>query len=223
MSAAHHHKSHEELAALYAAGALTDDEARQVEAILQRDDDDAQALGALIRSFEDAAQIMISRVTPMNPDPSVRKKLFDRIRSKPAAAADAEPVWRNWTTPEVSMDALYTLRAGEGAWEETGIDGIDVRRLFVDEANNRMTAMFRMAPGTSYVPHRHDAAEECYVLDGDLHVGEELVLHAGDYQRAEAGSLHGEQWTEGGCLLLITCSLHDEQMYTDDGHTGVSD
>jgi quercetin dioxygenase-like cupin family protein len=74
-----------------------------------------------------------------------------------------------------------------------------------------MTAMFRMEPGTSYPQHIHAGAEECYVLEGDLHVGD-MVLHAGDYQRAEAGSHHGYQSTETGCVLLVTCALNDEHI-----------
>jgi quercetin dioxygenase-like cupin family protein len=35
------------------------------------------------------------------------------------------------------------------------------------------------------------------------------TLTAGDYHRAAAGSLHGAQTTESGCLLLIISSTHD--------------
>ena len=73
-----------------------------------------------------------------------------------------------------------------------------------------VTMLIRMAPGTAYPAHRHGGAEECYVLEGDLHVGDDIVMHAGDYQRAEAGSTHPVQSTRGGCLLLLTSSLRDE-------------
>ena len=73
-----------------------------------------------------------------------------------------------------------------------------------------MTALFRMAAGSEYIPHVHAGPEECYVLEGDLHVGDDIVMHAGDYQRAPAGSVHGVQRTEGGCLLLVSSSMHDE-------------
>ena len=46
------------------------------------------------------------------------------------------------------------------------------------------------------------------MLEGDLHIGED-VMHPGDYQFAPAGSRHGVQSTEHGCLLLITSSLND--------------
>jgi len=68
--------------------------------------------------------------------------------------------------------------------------------------------MVRMAAGTSWPAHIHAGPEECYVLAGDLRVGE-LHMHAGDFQRAEAGSRHGVQSTEGGCTLLLVSSLHD--------------
>ena len=65
-----------------------------------------------------------------------------------------------------------------------------------------------MAAGSSYPGHLHGGVEECLVLEGDLQVeGEEL--RAGDYQRAEASSQHGTQWTKNGCLLLIVSSQHD--------------
>jgi hypothetical protein len=56
----------------------------------------------------------------------------------------------------------------------------------------------------------HAAAEECFVVSGDLHVGD-LVMGPGDYQMAPPGSEHGRQWTEGGCLLYISCALSDER------------
>jgi anti-sigma factor ChrR (cupin superfamily) len=70
--------------------------------------------------------------------------------------------------------------------------------------------LVRMAAGTSYPGHRHARAEECLVVQGDLHVGDDLVMHAGDFQRAEPGSVHVPQWTERGCLLLVTSSVDDD-------------
>ena len=72
-----------------------------------------------------------------------------------------------------------------------------------------MTMLVRMEAGSSYPQHIHDGPEECYVLQGDLRVGDE-VLGRGDYQRAAPGSRHGIQSTENGCLLFIVSSLTDE-------------
>jgi len=122
---------------------------------------------------------------------------------------DDVQIWRAWNDSS-EIDGLVTLRADEGAWEATGVPGVEVRRLFVDRNDNRMTAMFRMAPGAAWPQHRHDGFEECFVVSGDLHVGDELVMRAGDFQRAHGGSHHPKQWTEGGCVLLVSSSLHDE-------------
>jgi len=231
------------VAALYVAGALPEEDADVVERRLARNET-SDPLVAAVRALDDCVRSLGDH-PEATPPASVREELMTRVEQDAAGrTAEAghlaghladhladhltdqvaddddglEPVWRRWSDGESEQPSLYTLHADEGAWEETGIDGIEVRRLFVDEANNRMTAMFRMAPGTSYVPHRHDAPEECYVLQGDLHVADDCVLRAGDYQRASADSLHGVQWTEEGCVLLISCSLHDEQFYDEHAH-----
>ncbi len=130
-----------------------------------------------------------------------------RARVLAVIAADQTQVWKRWETS--GAPPLLFVGAGEGAWETTGSPGVEVKRLFVDAPNDRVTMLVRMAPGTAYPRHRHAGAEECYVLRGDLHLPG-LVLHAGDYQRAEAESIHGVQSTEHGCLLFIVSSLHDE-------------
>lgn len=74
-----------------------------------------------------------------------------------------------------------------------------------------MTFLARMAPGSSYPSHRHGGPEECYVLKGDLDVGHRK-MRAGDFERAEPGSVHARETTEEGCLLLIVSSLRDEML-----------
>jgi anti-sigma factor ChrR (cupin superfamily) len=73
--------------------------------------------------------------------------------------------------------------------------------------------LVRMAAGTTYPSHRHAGDEQCFVLDGDLHVGE-IVLHSGDFQLAPEESEHGPQSTVGGCTLLIVSSRNDELLPT---------
>jgi hypothetical protein len=93
--------------------------------------------------------------------------------------------------------------AGTGMWEPSGIAGIQIRKLFVDRARGQFTALVRMDAGAVFPPHRHDAAEECFVLEGDLCVGKK-VLHAGDFLRTAPGYEQLEQSTDGGCLLYLT-------------------
>ncbi len=88
-------------------------------------------------------------------------------------------------------------------------EGIRVRRLFVDRERGTVSMLVKMAAGARYPGHRHAAVEECYVIEGDLHVTGTVLL-AGDYQRADLDSVHGVQWTEKGCTAFITTSLHNE-------------
>jgi len=210
-----------EQVAMYLCGALTPDETRAVEAAIERGDETyVEAMSCL----ESGIVGLCRHLDPVTPDLSVRESVLDRVANdlnaraavdpattsnEPGSAADtSSQVWRDWDSNE-EAHSLFTLQANEGGWEETGVEGIQVRRLFIDRSRNRMTAMFKMAPGTSYPCHVHDDAEECYVLEGDLKVGDR-VLHAGDYQRAAPDSLHGVQSTEGGCTLLIVSSISDE-------------
>lgn len=130
------------------------------------------------------------------------------IANRTAAPQPGVQVWKKWSAPGSRTD-LYLQRAQEGEWEATAVPGVEVKKLFVDQSRSYVTMLVRMVAGTSYPGHRHAGFEECYVLQGDLHVGD-TVLRAGDYQRAEGGSTHGIQSTAGGCLLFIVSSLADE-------------
>ena len=151
----------------------------------------------------------------IDPPERVWQRVAQRVRGEPTPAIQT---WKRWTADAlgaggaagaaaVPADMLFR-GASERDWEPTGAPGVEARRLFVDPAADRVTMMVRMAAGTSWPAHVHAGPEECYVLAGDLRV-DELHMHAGDYQRAEAGSRHGVQSTEGGCTLLLVSSLHD--------------
>lgn len=199
-----------ELAALYLSGAMSDPEREVFEQRLARGD---EACARELDRLQDAAEALLQNVEPVAPPTAVRERLMRLIAPQPTPPREhkGEQIWRDWDSEDAS-EPLFTLRADQGDWEETGVAGVQVRRLFVDRPANRMTAMFRMAAGADYPEHVHDGPEECYVLDGDLHVGDELIMRRGDYQRAMPGSEHGRQWTQDGCLLLVTCALTDEMV-----------
>lgn len=119
-------------------------------------------------------------------------------------------IWKNWAQEEHGKTPDFVFLAGdEGGFEATDVPGIEAKRLFVDRENDRVTMLVRMQPGSAYPRHVHADFEECFVLAGDLSVGTHR-MKAGDYQRAETGSLHAVQSTEKGCMLLLVSSLHDE-------------
>jgi anti-sigma factor ChrR (cupin superfamily) len=198
-----------ELAALFAAGALTQDQLAAFEAHLAAGCDACQA------ELNEARWVTTKlwrAVGPVVPDPKIRHALLARIAAKPEAVPSPSPLRERVLDKmysEVSSSSMLFNKASEASWERTAVEGVAIRTLFVDPENNQFTALVRMEPGASYPRHVHGGPEQCFVLEGDLRVGDE-VLHAGDYQRAPTGSCHGVQSTEQGCLLLITSSLTDQ-------------
>lgn len=196
-----------ELAALYAAGALPSEERVLFEAHLATGctvcNDELQRLHPVLAAFAAAS-------TPAPPDPRTREALLKRVAAA-SEAHQASPLQRHWQSAEQAntpRPEMFIQRVEEGIWEKSDVPGVSIRTLFVDQAKNQFTALVRMAPGSSYPRHVHNGPEECLVLEGELHVGD-TVLRQGDYQRAPAGSRHGIQSTEHGCLLLIMSSLSD--------------
>jgi predicted ChrR family anti-sigma factor len=195
-----------EWAALYAAGALTSAENLDFEAHLRA------ACPACREALEQLAPVMsvLAAGIPLaTPDPRIRAALLERIGKQRAAGPKASPLKRQLESDAANAPLdLIIQRAAAAPWKDSDVPGVRVRVLSTDPSRNQFTALVRMAPGTSYPPHIHGGPEECLVLEGDLHVGEE-VMGPGDYQRAPTGSRHGTQSTQQGCLLLIVSSLTD--------------
>ena len=198
-----------EWAALYAAGALPDEQRRTFEAHLMTGCPDCQ------RELQELGHVVVTlagALQPATPAPDTRAALLKRIDA-PAEPAPAESPLRRVVAESLAAaepsQALVIRRAAEAAWQVGEMPGVSIRVLFADPDRNHFTALVRMAAGTSYPRHIHRGPEECLVLEGDLRVGD-TVLGPGDYQRAPEGSRHGVQSTEQGCLLLITSSLTDE-------------
>ena len=110
--------------------------------------------------------------------------------------------------PPVESPLLFRQK-NDAAFKPSHLSGISYRMLHADRARHQFTALIRMAPGTVLRDHDHAAEhvpEECLVLEGELIVGD-VVMRAGDYQRAAPGSHHVEQRTDTGALLYFSGSL----------------
>ena len=95
----------------------------------------------------------------------------------------------------------------EREWEEVA-RGIFCKVLAVDEEKSRITMLVRLAPGTDYPPHRHADVEELYLLHGELLI-DNRKIRAGDFIRAEAGSVDHRVWSETGCTCVLITSTGD--------------
>jgi anti-sigma factor ChrR (cupin superfamily) len=92
-------------------------------------------------------------------------------------------------------------------WEEVA-EGISCKLLSVDAETNRVTMLVRLAPGTDYPPHRHAGVEELYLVHGELMI-DDKTLYAGDFIRAEAGSVDHRVWSVTGCTCVLITSTKD--------------
>ena len=201
----HDHLSRDdrERAAQYAIGGLEPDAARLYEAHLEI----CPACRAEVLSCRPGVEALARCLPPEAPPPSLKARLMERVRGG-ASDADGVQSWKRWL-PDRPEAGSIIVRGGDEDWQATAVEGVRVRRLFVDRANDRITMLVRMNAGTEYPAHRHGGIEECYVLEGDLY-GPDFEMTAGDYQRLDSGTTHGVQGTRGGCLLFIVSSMHDE-------------
>ncbi|MCY2959016.1 MAG: cupin domain-containing protein [Planctomycetota bacterium] len=199
-----------ELAALYVLDSLESEAARRYRLHLRG----CEACQSEVESLARLTGRLTHAAPEIAPPPELWTRVLERIRggTPPRSTPSRRPtqVWKDWDAPSApGDDGVYFALASAGGFEATGLDGVAVRRLAVDPEKERVTMLVRMAPGTSYPAHRHGGAEECFVLEGDLRVGD-VHMQGGDFQRAESGSVHPVQSTDSGCLLLIVSSTTDE-------------
>ncbi|WP_088252926.1 cupin domain-containing protein [Fimbriiglobus ruber] len=184
--------SAEELAALYLAGALPDDERKAFEARLAAGWPEA---AAALREFENAVRALVAEGEPAEPAPELKGAILARL-SPPESSDESPGITFRF------FDAL--------AFQPTRYPGMSIRVLHVDQPRNQFTCLIRLEPGAVYPGHPHDGPEECVVLEGEVFVGA-VLMRRGDYQRADVGSEHREQRTERGATLFVTAPL--SQLY----------
>lgn len=98
-------------------------------------------------------------------------------------------------------EGTYTIPARDD-WEFFA-PGIDRRVLIKDKEQEIETALYRLAPGAKFASHLHTHQETCWVVQGDILVGDSHVVYAGEMHVAEAGSVHREIVARTEALLLI--------------------
>jgi putative transcriptional regulator len=197
-----------EQAALYVLRSLSEDDARAWRLHLGQ----CPTCRAEVEALERVAGELTAIAPAAEPPPQLWSRVLARVRAcAPEAHANqgAGQVWKSWPADEDAARPFTYVDGSQGSFEPTSFAGVSARRLFVDLAQQRVTMIVRMQPGSSYPAHRHSGPEECYVLQGDLDTGQRH-MQAGDFERSAAGSRHAVQSTQGGCVLFIVSSLGDE-------------
>lgn len=88
------------------------------------------------------------------------------------------------------------------------IKGISIKQLAFNKKKDYVMILMKVAAETEYPAHHHSGAEECYVLEGDLHA-QGKILGPGDFHHAEGGSNHSRLFTKKGCTLLLVIDPKD--------------
>ena len=67
--------------------------------------------------------------------------------------------------------------------------------------------LLRIAPGAQLPDHGHELNEDCFMLDGDMYLGD-VLMRAGDYQLALAGGRHVGIASDEGGLFYFHGAVH---------------
>ena len=191
-----------ELAALNALNAIDGEDAREFERLLAKSAEarcEAEAFAAV------AAALAKSPI-PFLPPAELKEKILRQVEQQ-KTRANAEAQLRK-LAPR-SQDGFASLKnAGETGWLPLRTPGAFVKLLSFDETSGHAVVLGKLEAGGRYPAHHHRNAEDLFMLSGDLHIGEE-IMRAGDFHHAEAGSTHGVNWSEQGCILLAVLAKED--------------
>ena len=89
------------------------------------------------------------------------------------------------------------------------VPGIRMRVLSVNRDNGYATLLLDVDPGTRFPAHHHAGAEECYVVSGAVYTWGRR-LGPGDFLHADAGTDHGELWTDVGAQVILIVPPDDD-------------
>jgi anti-sigma factor ChrR (cupin superfamily) len=193
-----------EQAALHSAGALPESEARAFAERVSRDAT-ARQEATMFASVVEALAQAVPRIPQPSPDLKARILLqAEQSRIRKAAVAKIKQLL------PVSDDSGFSFLKGAASsgWLPLGVRGAFVKLLSYDESSSHAVVLGRLDAGARYPSHSHLHGEDIFMVSGDLHLGAE-VLHAGDFHHADAGSTHGVNWSEHGCVLMAVLSKED--------------
>ena len=151
-----------------------------------------------------------------------RSRAIERLRFKPLAASLVRWSADMLRVPESLSGRLAIRIAGENAkapfvrttqapvepeWEQAA-PGIHVKILARNAANDSVSMLVRLDPGTDYPGHTHAGIEELHLLEGVLKV-DDRTLRPGDFIHSEGGSIDHRVWSDSGCSCFLVTSAKD--------------
>ncbi|MCM8614170.1 cupin domain-containing protein [Accumulibacter sp.] len=95
--------------------------------------------------------------------------------------------------------ATRTVHAADDDWQ-TIADGVEEKILW--RAGDVVSRFYRLAAGSRLPAHGHAHEEEWMLLAGDAYFGD-ILVRAGEFHLAPAGSTHGELSSEHGAVAFV--------------------
>ncbi|HEX9000432.1 MAG TPA: cupin domain-containing protein [Blastocatellia bacterium] len=196
----------QEMMALYALGALAEDEAWAMKNFLA---ENRNGPTEELKAFETIATYLAFAAPEQTPPLKIRQKLLA------VAAQERRPLAQETFSlpfvPPSEVTPFFSLHADQGEWQEIG-PGMSAKTLFADPLRGIVTSLVRMSPGTSLPPHKHLGEEQFFVLEGDCIV-HGTCLGPGDFHHASAGSIHESTYTVGGTTFLLIAPANYEILH----------
>jgi hypothetical protein len=125
-------------------------------------------------------------------DADVVQALCAAVADEPVAVARREGLRRRLLRRVAAAGPAHLTiapdDASDGSRWQPFAEGIRIRVLHRGEGT--LSYLLRLDAGACLPPHRHRQDEECVVLEGRLRIGDDVVVPAGGYHLARAGSLH---------------------------------
>lgn len=182
----------QELAVAYALGAIEPREAALLEQIAAGNPSVQAELGALL---ETAAALAASQSARVAPEPALRGRILDRIRSTPQARP---------ASPDASLAAtgFHFKSAGTEDWRKGPGRGLRYRVLSVSKDLGYWMLLLELTPGGVIPTHDHRGSEQVYLLSGDLRT-QGRTLAPGDFLHSEPGTIHQELVSPSGCMAIL--------------------
>ncbi|MGJ8657016.1 MAG: cupin domain-containing protein [Akkermansiaceae bacterium] len=114
------------------------------------------------------------------------------------------------------QDGVMLVREGDQEWINLPVKGAQLLELSARKEDGFVVSMIDVKPGSEFPAHDHHGVEMAYILEGDLE-SDGVMLNAGDFFRADAGTHHGKHFSPSGCrALIVTASenYHHKTMKT---------
>ena len=186
----------QEQASLYVLGTLTGDEQEAFGAELRA----SAELREFVFTLQQTTGLLAISTLSVRPPLQLKEKVLRRIET--AASQMNPPPSQQPVAAVAGLAGLRFLNADDTVgWKQLPVPGAWIKLLSIERERGYAVLLGKLDPGVRYPAHMNVGPEDLYVLTGDLHVGDR-ALRAGDFHHADAGSLHGENYSVEGCTLL---------------------